>query len=576
LVGLTRLSRGLSNVIRSVGRGLLILLVLVVVSALSISQLFPRNVTPASAPPSVFSAERAIAHLPAIAAEPHPTGSPAQARVRDYLVQQLVALGLETQVQRTVGPAPALGSGRTVEVENVVARLRGNAPTGAVLVLSHYDSVPGAPGGADNGSGVAALLESMRALAAGPQPRNDVIALFDDGEELFFVGAQAFVAEHPWMPDVRVAIGTDTAVGGLINVNETGPRNGWLVNALARAYTGGTWSSASGGGTYEYFAFRQAGVQGLELEDNYAFRAQHTAFDRPDIVSGASVQQLGEQVVAVTRELGNVDLSNPWDAPETFFSLPPLGFIHYPQAWAMPLAMTAAALFLVTLALALRRRLATWRGLGLGLLAVLGSAVVGGVCVGLLWVRVPDLLGWNTAAWPEWPEVFPPDGERFLLGFGLLVLAVVLLAYVLARRGNRRVDLALAGLAPWVALSLLLPSADQRLAYVALMPALIGSIGWLAGAIVMNRGTGAVGDLAALPAAIAGSLMLVMFPTSLMSSGFASVGILAGAWALLLGVLLPALDGLVAPEVDSHTHKDQPEGEWRSHSLPRHRTPAMP
>jgi hypothetical protein len=104
------------------------------------------------------------------------------------------------------------------------------------------------------------------------------------------------------MPDVRVAIGTDTAVGGPINVNETGPRNGWLVQALARAYTGGTWSSASGGGTYEYFAFRRAGVQGLELEDNYAFRAQHTALDRPEIVS---VQQLGEQVVAVTRELGS-------------------------------------------------------------------------------------------------------------------------------------------------------------------------------------------------------------------------------------------------------------------------------
>jgi acetylornithine deacetylase/succinyl-diaminopimelate desuccinylase-like protein len=138
------------------------------------------------------------AHLPTIAGEPHPTGSsPAQARVRDYLVHQLTALSLETQVQRTVGPAPALGPGRTVEVDNVVARLRGSASTGAVLVLSHYDSVPGGPGAADNGSGVAALMESMRALAAGPQPRNDVIALFDDGEELFFVGSQAFVAEHP-------------------------------------------------------------------------------------------------------------------------------------------------------------------------------------------------------------------------------------------------------------------------------------------------------------------------------------------------------------------------------------------
>ena len=70
--------------------------------------------------------------------------------MRDYLVQQLTSIGLETQVQRTQG------------IENVLARLRGSDSTGAVLVLSHYDSVPVGPGAADNGSGVAALLETMR------------------------------------------------------------------------------------------------------------------------------------------------------------------------------------------------------------------------------------------------------------------------------------------------------------------------------------------------------------------------------------------------------------------------------
>jgi hypothetical protein len=100
-----------------------ILLILVLLGAMSIAPLFPRVVMPASAPPSQFSAERAMAHLPAIAPEPHATGSPAQARVRDYLVQQLTSIGLETQVQRTRG------------IENVLARLHGSDPTGAVLVL---------------------------------------------------------------------------------------------------------------------------------------------------------------------------------------------------------------------------------------------------------------------------------------------------------------------------------------------------------------------------------------------------------------------------------------------------------
>jgi acetylornithine deacetylase/succinyl-diaminopimelate desuccinylase-like protein len=172
-------------------------------------------------------------HLPVIASEPHPQGSPALARVRDYLVQELSASGLEVEVQRA-------GT-----LQNVVARLHGTDPTGAIVILAHYDTVSFSPGAGDNSSTVATLVEIMRALAAGPVPRNDVIALFDDGEEPgSFAGTQAFIRRHPWMGSVRVAISIDSAIAGFISMNEVGPKNnGWLVHALARAYTGGNWMS---------------------------------------------------------------------------------------------------------------------------------------------------------------------------------------------------------------------------------------------------------------------------------------------------------------------------------------------
>src|SRR4030065_319949 len=141
-----------------------------------------------------------------------PQGSPAQAAVRDYLVAQLTGLGLEVQVQSEWG------------VENVVARLNGTQPgSEAILLQAHYDSSRG-PGAADNGTGVSALLEIMRALAAGPQPLHDVIAFFDDGEELPdpYTGTKVFVNKHPWMDDVRVAIGMDTAVRGPLSPDVTG------------------------------------------------------------------------------------------------------------------------------------------------------------------------------------------------------------------------------------------------------------------------------------------------------------------------------------------------------------------
>jgi hypothetical protein len=275
----------------------MMLFVLLLLAIPALAMLFPRSVTPASTPMDVFSGERAMIHLPIIASEPHPQGSPAQARVRDYLVGQLTDMGLEVEVQRTAG------------LENVVARLRGTDSTGAIVILAHYDTVSFSNGAADNSSTVAALLEIMRSLSAGPAPLNDVIALFDDGEEEpdIFAGTKAFVREHPWMSDVRVAISIDTAVAGLLT-NEVGPENnGWLVQALARAYTGGAWMSFSGGGEYNSTPFREAGILVLALEDNYPFKEKHTREDLPGIIQAGSVQQMGEQVLSIVRELGGLD-----------------------------------------------------------------------------------------------------------------------------------------------------------------------------------------------------------------------------------------------------------------------------
>ena len=103
--------------------GLLMLALLLAVAA-GMFQLTTPAVAPRTAPQTAFSAARAMQHLEAIAREPHPIGSTANARVRDYLVAQLRALGLHTQVQTTTAvqnqPEVRLGA-----VQNVVARRTG-------------------------------------------------------------------------------------------------------------------------------------------------------------------------------------------------------------------------------------------------------------------------------------------------------------------------------------------------------------------------------------------------------------------------------------------------------------------
>jgi len=127
---------------------------------------------PADAPSEQFAAGRAQKHVEAIARAPHPMGSPEAERVRRVLVQKLEELGLVPEIQSPkISDSPA---------RNVLTRLKGQDPPGkkALMLCAHYDSVPAGPGASDDASGVAVVLETLRALKAGPPLDRDVIVLF--------------------------------------------------------------------------------------------------------------------------------------------------------------------------------------------------------------------------------------------------------------------------------------------------------------------------------------------------------------------------------------------------------------
>src|SRR6187401_21329 len=179
----------------------------------------------ATAPATEFSAERALAHVREIAQRPHPAGSADNARVRDYLIAQLRALGLEPQVQEATGVGTRYpDAGR---IRNVLARLPGRSPGGpAVVLMAHYDGVAGGPAAGDDAAGSAAILETVRALRAGPPLAHDVIIAITDGEEAGLLGAAAFVREHPWARDVGVTLNFEArGTTGRSYMFETGPGN---------------------------------------------------------------------------------------------------------------------------------------------------------------------------------------------------------------------------------------------------------------------------------------------------------------------------------------------------------------
>lgn len=135
----------------------------------------PPPVVPQSVPETEFSAERARHHLREITRRPRSVGSEGHARARSYLLDRLRALGLDPEVQRVTGIRRLGSTVLAADAINVMARIEGTGGDRAVVLTAHYDSERHSPGAADAGNGVVAVLETARALLAGPPLENDVI-----------------------------------------------------------------------------------------------------------------------------------------------------------------------------------------------------------------------------------------------------------------------------------------------------------------------------------------------------------------------------------------------------------------
>ena len=118
---------------------------------------------PLSVSPGEFDTTRAIARLQRILGDqrPHSVDTPADDAVRGRLLAELRAIGLQPQVHEAVD-CSAFPKTRIVScsrVRNVIATIPGRGPGRHLLLDAHYDSTPTGPGAADDGLGVATLLE---------------------------------------------------------------------------------------------------------------------------------------------------------------------------------------------------------------------------------------------------------------------------------------------------------------------------------------------------------------------------------------------------------------------------------
>jgi len=342
---------------------------------------------PANAPADAFSAGRAFTDVQAMGSVPHPLGSPANARVRDYLMARMQALGLSPQIQRgTAFEAHGrLISGGTVE--NVIGVLPGrdrNAP--ALALMAHHDSVPGSPGAADDTTGVASILEVVRAMKTHGVPARDVMVVITDGEEAGLLGARAFF-DSPLAAHVGYVINLETrGGGGRAIMFETADHDGGDI-ALYRRTAMTPESNALTVFVYQHLpndtdftVAKQHGKVGL----NYAFIGRqfdyHSPSSTPQALDIGSLQHMGQQVLPTAVALAFGQL--PARTPDVVYGNVLFGLtLAYPP-WAGWLILAGcAALIAAGLTLARRRAAFDWvdaprgAGAGLYLVALSGTAL---------------------------------------------------------------------------------------------------------------------------------------------------------------------------------------------------------
>lgn len=532
--------------------GLVALLVLAALAFGSLWAVQPPSPVGADAPAGEFSAGRAFAHVETIGAQVHVAGSSAGGTVRDHIVASLRSAGLETQVVEGVGASDALSGGFAMaRVQNVVAVLRGTAPTGRVIMMAHYDSVQVSYGANDDGAGVATLLETVRALVQGPRPRNDIVFLFTDAEEACLCGAEAYVQ------------GT-TDGGVVLNFEARGSSGPAIMFETTRGNAGvvGVYGDAVPYPVATSFAvevyrilpndtdfspFRDAGrFTGLNTAYIDGSAVYHSPQDRPDYMDPASLQHHGDNALALARAFAAEDLGSlgrPSAGDSTYF--PVLTYlVRYPGWLVWPIAILALLAVGTLAVLARRRGRATVARMsaafGLGLVPLLLAPVL----TQLLWTLL-------VAIRPGYRPMLDPWRPGWFRAAVVALVATVLLTwYALLRKRLGRWETAIGALAWLAVVGIVLAAFTPGGSYLAALPAFAGAVAGI-GALFARTTWAKIAALsggAAVAVVILAPTVLLFFPALGLQTGGAAA-LVAAMLGLALVAMLPrraALPAVVA------------------------------
>lgn len=335
----------------------------------------------ADSDPTGFSADHAKQLIDTFADEPHSVlHTEAHARSRDEIVTMFKDLGYQPEIHSD--PMPLSEAANTsqyseagldalarLNTENIVVRVPGKTDD-TMMLTAHYDSAvdfektadgrwdpkPGvSSGAADDGYGVATIIETLRAIKAdGRTPERSLLIVITDAEELNLLGAMNEMLHHRADYDnVDLIVNIEArGTSGPAVMFETSDTNAsatefFLKNAprpFATSLMPAVYRMMPNG--TDLSIYLKEGFTGLNFASIGNSENYHTASDSPAYSDLTSLQHYGDQVLGLARawsfDQGTPKLTD--DQDRVFFPVFNGFTVHYPATVGVILGVVAIAL----------------------------------------------------------------------------------------------------------------------------------------------------------------------------------------------------------------------------------------
>ena len=335
----------------------------------------------ADSDPTGFSADHAKQLIDTFADEPHSVlHTEAHARSRDEIVTMFKDLGYQPEIHSDPMPLSeatntsqyseaGLDALARLNTENIVVRVPGKTDD-TMMLTAHYDSAvdfektadgrwdpkPGvSSGAADDGYGVATIIETLRAIKAdGRTSERSLLIVITDAEELNLLGAMNEMLHHRADYDnVDLIVNIEArGTSGPAVMFETSDTNAsatefFLKNAprpFATSLMPAVYRMMPNG--TDLSIYLKEGFTGLNFASIGNSENYHTASDSPAYSDLTSLQHYGDQVLGLARAW-SFDQDTPKltdDQDRVFFPVFSGFTVHYPATVGVILGVVAIAL----------------------------------------------------------------------------------------------------------------------------------------------------------------------------------------------------------------------------------------